>query len=196
MIRLLVADDHPIVREGLKRIVESCVDMEVVGEAVDGEAAVAKARELEPDVVLLDLSMPGPGFTETLEALAALPRRPRILVLSAHAEETHATRSLGAGADGYLTKERSSEKLEEAIRRVHAGETFPALAGRQLPHERLSEREYQVFLALAKGEGIKQIAHQLTLSPKTVSTYRSRILEKMNLAGNAELVRYVVEHGL
>lgn len=208
MIRLLVADDHPIVREGLKRIIGACTDMKVVGEAVDGPATVAQAGELQPDVVLLDVSMPGPGFLETMKALQALPTPPRVLVLSVHDEDTYAVRALQAGADGYLTKDQSTQRLEEAIRRVRAGGRYvrPALAeklsaaldavGDRLPHELLSEREYQVFHALAKGEGIKQIAHRLSLSPKTVSTYRSRVLEKMDLAGNAELVRYAVEHGL
>ena len=208
MIRVLIADDHPIVREGLKHIISECTDMQVLGEAVDGDAAVAQTRELLPDILLLDLSMPGPGFLETMRELRALPRPPRVLVLSGHAEELHAVRALKAGAQGYLTKDQSRERLEEAIRSIHAGQRYvsPALAGRLadtetadavlLPHESLSEREYEVMLALATGDGTKQIAHKLALSPKTVSTYRARILKKLGISGNAELVRYVVEHAL
>ncbi|MFQ5845601.1 MAG: response regulator transcription factor, partial [Planctomycetota bacterium] len=121
MIEILIADDHPIVREGLKRIVEECPDMRVLGEAVDGDEAVAKSRKASADVLLLDISMPGPGFLETLQRVRALPAAPRVLVLSVHPEDQFAVRALRAGAAGYLTKEQSPEELADAIRRVQGG---------------------------------------------------------------------------
>jgi two-component system, NarL family, invasion response regulator UvrY len=206
VIRLLIADDHPIVREGLKRIVADAPDLEVVGEAVDGNDAIAKSTALEPDVVLLDVYMPGPGFLETLRRLRTDRPELRVLVLSVQAEDDYAIRALRAGAAGYLTKDHSPERLAEAIRQVHRGGRFltTRLAQRMasvLDHERplheaLSEREYQVFRMLGGGLSGKEIAAELELSPKTVSTYRTRVLRKLNLKSNADLIRYAVEHDL
>lgn len=208
MIGLLVADDHPIVREGLKRIVGTYDDIHVVAEAVDGNDTIEKVQNGEVDVVLLDVSMPGPGFLETLRRLRELRPRVRILVLSVHPEDQYAVHALRAGASGYLTKDHSANELAEAIRKVHEGRRHlteslqdrlaEALdSGGEKPlHELLSSREFQVFCMIGSGKSVTDIAEELELSPKTVSTYRARILEKTKLSGNAEVIRYAVQHGL
>ena len=208
MIRLLVADDHPIVREGIKRLVAEVADMELVGEAANADQAFQLARETPADVILLDVSMPGPGFLETLSRLREQSPQLSVLVLSVHAEDQYAVRALRAGAAGYLTKDHSPEELADAVRRVHRGGKYVSAtlaeklasqleeSGERLPHELLSDREYQVLCGLGAGKAIKAIANELALSPKTVSTYRTRILEKMKFAHNADLVRYALQHGL
>jgi two-component system invasion response regulator UvrY len=208
MIRLLIADDHPVVREGLRRIVADDPGLQVVGEAVDGDGVLALTSQLPTDVVLLDVSMPGPGFLQVLERLRAEHPHIKVLVLSVHPEEQYAVRALRAGAAGYLTKDHSPEQLIEAIRRVHRGGKYvsPTLAerlatdlaagGPQAAHELLSHREYDVLCLLGSGRTVKEISAELALSPKTVSTYRARLLEKMRLSGNADLVRYAARHGL
>jgi two-component system invasion response regulator UvrY len=208
MIRLLIADDHPVVREGLRRIVADDPGLQVVGEAVDGDGVLALTSQLPTDVVLLDVSMPGPGFLQVLERLRAEHPLIKVLVLSVHPEEQYAVRALRAGAAGYLTKDHSPEQLIEAIRRVHRGGKYvsPTLAerlatdlaagGPQAAHELLSHREYDVLCLLGSGRTVKETSAELALSPKTVSTYRARLLEKMRLSGNADLVRYAARHGL
>jgi len=208
MIRLLIADDHPVVREGLRRIVADDPGLQVVGEAVDGDGVLALILRQPTDVVLLDVSMPGPGFLQVLERLRAEHPGVKVLVLSVHPEEQYAVRALRAGAAGYLTKDHSPEQLIEAIRRVHRGGKYvsPTLAerlatdlaagGPQAAHELLSHREYDVLCLLGSGRTVKEISAELDLSPKTVSTYRARLLEKMRLTGNADLVRYAARHGL
>ncbi len=207
MIRLLVADDHPIVREGLKRLVEECRDMEVVGEAESGDEILAMAHTHEADVVLLDVSMPGPGVLETIRRLRATREHLRILVLSVQPEEEYATRALRAGAKGYLMKNHSPEELVGAVRKVFDGGTYisSALAERLVfepdatefpPHERLSNREFEVLRLLASGQSIKEIGARLSLSAKTISSYRARLLEKLNLTTTADLIRYGIKHGL
>jgi two-component system, NarL family, invasion response regulator UvrY len=208
MIRLLIADDHPVVREGLRRIVADDPGLQVVGEAVDGDGVLTLISRQPTDVVLLDVSMPGPGFLQVLERLRAEHPGIKVLVLSVHPEEQYAVRALRAGAAGYLTKDHSPEQLIEAIRRVHRGGKYvsPTLAerlatdlaagGPQAAHELLSHREYDVLCLLGSGRTVKEISAELDLSPKTVSTYRARLLEKMRLTGNADLVRYAARHGL
>jgi len=208
MIRVLLADDHQIVREGIKRIVDEGEDMRVEGEAVDGDEALELARTANADVLLLDVSMPGPGFLETMRRIREECPRLRILVLSVHPEDHYAVRALRAGASGYLTKDHSPEELADAIRRVHSGRKYvtASLAERLVvelepethrpAHEALSDREFEVLLAIASGKSIKEIAAEKELSPKTVSTYRARILSKMELSSNADLVRYAVEQNL
>jgi DNA-binding NarL/FixJ family response regulator len=206
VIGILIADDHPIVREGLKRILEECPDMRVVAEAVDSSEVVEKSRQPGVDVLLLDVSMPGPGFLETLQRIRAREPSPRVLVLSVHPEDQFAVRALRAGAAGYLTKDQSPEELAEAIRRVQHGGRYVSRAlaepselepdTQRPPHESPSDREDQVFERLAAGQSVKEIASELALSPKTVSTYRTRILQKMKLGSNAELIRYAVRAGL
>ena len=208
MIRILVVDDHPIVRAGLRRIAEDDRGITVTAEATSGEAALVALRQHAVDVVLLDVSMPGSPFTETLRRLREEHPTVRILVLSAHPEDQWAVRALRGGASGYLTKDHSPEQLLDAIRRVHRGGRYvsPTLAERlaaQLgqdfvgaPHEQLSDREFDVLRGLGAGRTVKEVASALDLSPKTVSTYRARLMEKMQFATNADLVRYSAEHGL
>ena len=197
MIRILVVDDHPIVRAGLRRIAEDDRGITVTAEATSGEDALAALRQNVADVVLLDVSMPGSPFTETLRRLREEHPTVRILVLSAHPEDQWAVRALRGGASGYLTKDHSPEQLLDAIRRVHRGGRYvsPTLAERlaaQLgqdfvgaPHELLSDREFDVLRGLGAGRTVKEVASALDLSPKTVSTYRARLMEKMQFATTA-----------
>ncbi len=208
MIRLFIADDHPVVRAGLRGIIEGEPDFEVVGEACDGGDMLARIGRTPAEVLLLDVSMPGPGFLEVLRGLKHDHPRLAVLVLSVHPEDQYAVRALRAGAAGYLTKDHSPEELVAAIRKVHRGGKYvsPSLAeklaeGLEIgaggsPHEHLSNREYDVLCFLGSGRTVKEIARRLALSPKTVSTYRARVLEKMKLATNADLVRYAAQHGL
>jgi len=210
MTRLLIADDHPIVREGLRRVVEDAPGggITVVGEASDGDDLLAQATSVDPDVVLLDITMPGPGFVETIQRLKAIHPRVRILVLSVQPEDQFAVRALKAGAAGYVSKNLSPEHLVTAIQEVVRGGRYvsPSLAQRlaaavadgadRPPHEGLSAREYQVLCLIGAGKSVKEIAAAMELSVKTVSTYRARILEKTTLKSNAEIIRYTVEHGL
>ena len=207
-VRLVIADDHPVVREGLKYLVSQNRDMTLVGEADDARSTLEACRTTAVDVLLLDVSMPGMAVVDLIRELRAAGRSPRILVLSVHPERYYARRVLQAGADGYLTKNHSPTALADAIRQVHGGRKYvtPALAeelavslseGRALaPHEALSNREYEVFRRLGAGVAVNAIANELVLSPKTVRTYRSRILEKMSIRSTAELIFYAVQNGL
>jgi DNA-binding NarL/FixJ family response regulator len=182
--------------------------MELAGEAVDGDGALQKCAEVSVDVLLLDVSMPGPGFLETMHRLRKEHPGVRILVLSVHSEDQYAVRALRLGASGYLTKDHSPDELAGAIRRAYRGGKYvtESLAERlafelesdreMTPHSMLSDREYQVLCKLGSGTSVKETAAELGLSPKTVSTYRTRVLTKMNLKSNAELIRYVLRHGL
>ena len=208
MIRLAIADDHPIVREGLRRIASEDAGISVRGEASTGDELFRLLAEEAVDVVLLDVSMPGATFVETLRELREQHPSIKVLVLSVHPEDQWAMRALRAGASGYLTKDHSPEQLVEAIRRVSRGGKYvseslaESLAGMmdngraRAPHERLSDREFEVLRALGSGMTVKDVADQLRLSAKTVSTYRVRLLEKMGLKSKADLVRYVVQHDL
>ncbi|HLE28328.1 MAG TPA: response regulator transcription factor [Anaerolineales bacterium] len=208
MIKVLIADDHAVVRQGLKQILGETSDMQVVGEATTGPEALEKARAEGWDVMILDLTLPGRSGFEILKALRAEKPDQPVLILSMHAEDQFAVRLLKAGASGYLTKESVPEELIKAIRKVVAGGKYvsPALAERlafemdaaseRLPHEALSDREFQVMQMIATGKAVKQIAEELSLSVKTVSTYRARILEKMNLKTNADLIHYAIQQRL
>ena len=210
MIRIFIADDHPIVRQGLRRIVESDPGLVISGEAGDAEALLTGLDRHVTDLVLLDVSMPGGPFLETLQRLRAKHPTVRVLVLSVHPEDQWAVRALRAGASGYLTKDHSPDQLLDAIRRVYRGGKYvsPTLAehlAQQLdagaqragaPHELLSDREFEVMRRLGSGLTVSQIATELAISAKTVSTYRARILEKMAVGTNAELVRYAARYGL
>lgn len=209
MIRLLIADDHQILRDGLKYVVSQSRDISVVGEADTGDGTLELCRNIDADVLLLDVSMPGSGVLDTIKGVKSIRPRLRILVLSMHPESQYARRVLAAGADGYLTKTHSSRALASAVREVHGGRKYltPSLAqelaldvarGRsgQHVHETLSNREYQTFLQLGAGKGILEIAASLNLSPKTVRTYRARILEKTNLKSTAEIIFYAISRGL
>lgn len=208
MIRVLIADDHAIVRQGLKQILSDTEDMLIAGEADDGSEALLLARQSPWDVFLLDVSMPNRNGIDTLKQLKKeFPRLP-VLILSMHPEEHYAVRALKAGASGYLTKQSAPEQLVTAIRQVAQGKKYlsPAVAVQlaeainegteKLPHERITDREYQVLTLIASGKTLTQIADALNLGVATVSTYRARLLEKMGLRNTAELIRYGLEHGL
>jgi len=207
-MRVLIADDHPVVRQGLKQILLADPDLEVSGEAEDGDQALDLARRVEWDVALLDFSMPGLHGLELVgELKREFPSRP-VLLLSMHPEGVHATRVLRAGGSGYLNKGSTAQELTSAIRKVASGGKYlsPALAERlaldlvletRKPlHESLSDKEYRIMWMLASGKSIGRIARDLSLSPSTVSTFRMRILNKLTLSSNAELVRYAISHNL
>ena len=208
MIRVVLADDHAMVREGIRRVLEERSGITVVGEAASTAELLAELGRVDADVVLLDIAMPGPGIVETLRQVKAIRPRARLLVVTAYPEADYAVRVFRAGAAGYLTKDRSLDQLVDAVRRVSRGGIYvspalgEALAARLLGDERqpthvaLSDREFEVLKGLAEGEPLKAIAGRMALSPKTVTTYRSRILQKLGLRGNADLVRYAMEHGL
>ncbi len=208
MIRILIADDHAIVRKGLKQIISETQDMLVADEAGDGQEVLNKVRKNGFDMVLLDISMPGRTGLDILRELKAEKPKMPILVLSMYPEEQYAVRVLRAGASGYLTKESAPDELIAAIRRVSLGKKYitPSLAERlaldldidsEKPlHETLSDREYQVLCLIASGKTVGEIAEKLSLSAKTISTYRARILEKMNMKNNAELTHYTLQHKL
>jgi DNA-binding NarL/FixJ family response regulator len=208
-VRIVLADDHAIVREGLKRIVGDVEDFQVVGEAADGTAVMQAVRELEFDVLVLDLSMPGRSGMELIKLVKAEKPRLRILVLSMHQEMQYAVRAIKSGASGYLTKETAPSQLEQAIRKVSTGgayisaEVAEQLAlgampggGGALPHESLSDREFEVFRLLVTGHAVSDIAHKLNLSVKTVSTHKANLMQKLGLSNQTELVRYALKHGL
>ena len=208
MIRVLLCDDHAIVRAGLKEILADTGDIVVAGEAANGQEVLARVREGGFDLLVLDMSMPGRSGLELIKLVKAEKPESRILILSMHSEEQYAVRALKAGAAGYLGKESAPDRLVAAIRRVAAGgayvspETAERLAlgaargGDALPHTRLSDREFQVFQLIAAGRSITEIAQQLSLSAKTVSTHKTRLMEKMGLANQADLIRYALEHKL
>ena len=208
MIRLVVADDHQMVRQGFRRIIEAHPDMEIVAEAAEGTELLRILESVAADVLILDITMPGPGFLLVMDALRARFPRLAVLVVSMHAEEQWAVQALKAGASGYLTKTHSAEELAEGIRRIHAGGRYitgslaESLArhfgpgGGTAPHDSLSRREFEVLRRLGSGRMVKTVAQEMALSPKTVSTYRKRILEKLGLHSTADLIRYAVEHDL
>ena len=204
MIRVLIADDHKIVRDGLKRIVAAAADMEIAAEAANGDEALAAVKAADFDVALLDMSMPGLAGMDLIKRLKIEKPKLRILVLSMHGEHQYAARALKAGAAGYLNKDSAAEALIGAIRKVagggvHISEAAAASllqAGDKAPHEALSDREFEVLRLLVDGLGPTDIGERLHLSVKTVSTHKTRILEKLNVRSTAELVRYALEHRL
>lgn len=208
-IRVLIADDHSVVRQGLKQILSETDDLVVAGEASNGVAVMQMVREGNWDVVLMDVSMPDRNGIDALKLIKKeYPRLP-VLVLSMHPEEHYAVRALKAGAAGYLTKQGAPELLVSAIRQVAAGKKYVSAAvaeelanaildddDERPPHEKLSDREYQTLVMISSGKTISQIADELSLSVKTVSVYRARLLEKMKMKNNAELTHYGLKHGL
>jgi DNA-binding NarL/FixJ family response regulator len=201
MISVLIADDHKIVRDGLRRILAAHADLSIEGEAANGDEALALVRSREYDVAMLDMSMPGLSGIDLIKRLRIERPKLRILVLSMHGEEQYAARVLKAGAAGYLTKDSAAEQLVGALRKIaaggmHIGEVAAAslvAAGRQ-PHQALSDREFEVLRLLVEGKSPGDIAEQLHLSVKTVSTHKTRILEKLGLKSTADLVRYALEN--
>jgi two-component system invasion response regulator UvrY len=208
MLTILIADDHPVFRRGLKQIIAEASDMVVADEAIDGWEVLNKVRADNYDVVLLDISMPGKTGIDVLSELKNEKPGLRILMLSMHPEEQYAVRALRAGASGYLTKESAPDELIAAIRKVSTGGKYVSSSmaeklasvvqenAEQLPHERLSDREYRVMCMIASGKTVSEIAKELSLSVKTISTYRSRILQKMKMKNNSELTRYAISKSL
>ena len=209
MIKVLIADDHSVVRRGLRQILdETAGEIQVHGEAVNGGDVLEKIQAEAWDVLILDITMPGRSGLDILKDLRKLRPALPVLILSMHAEEQFATRMFKAGAAGYLNKESAPEELVKAVRKVHGGGRYisPTQAERmvldladprdQLPHERLSDREFEILCLMATGKTPTQIGKELGLSIKTISTYRSRILEKMHLTTSAQLTHYAIANGL
>jgi DNA-binding NarL/FixJ family response regulator len=208
MIRILIADDHAIVRQGVRQVLALAADMEVVAEARDGWEVVERLRAGGVDLVITDMSMPGPHGVDLVKRIKDEHPRLPVLVLSMHGEAQVTARVLKAGAAGYLTKDSEPEVLIDAARKVAAGGRHidpslaeklvfeTSLAGEQKPHERLSNREYEVLVRIAEGESLNDIAESLHISAKTISTHKARLMQKLNVHSTAELVRYALQNGL
>jgi len=208
MIKVLICDDHAIVRQGLKQIVEDCNDIMIAGEASSGEELIRMISKDDSHVIVLDITMDGIGGIETLKEIKHQKPDLGVLMLSMHPEEQYAIRVLKAGASGYLTKKSAPGELVQAIRAVFKGNKYitPSVSEKLVsnlnsdkqiqPHENLSDREYQVFVLLAKGKTVGQIADDLHISVKTVSTYKSRILDKMGINNMADMIRYAIDKKL
>jgi len=208
MLRVFIADDHAIVREGLKQILAETSDMVVAGEAANGREVLDQMREDDWDVILLDISMPGRDGLDALKQLKHEKPGVPVLILSMYPEEQYAVRALRAGASGYLTKESAPEELVAAIRKVSQGGEYVSISlgerlasyvkrgGERALHEMLSDREYEVMLMIASGKTVKEIAGDLSLSAKTISTNRARLLKKMGMKNNAEITYYAIKKGL
>ncbi len=208
MIKVLITDDHPVVREGLKQILRETLDIMVTGEASTGQDALTQVLKHDFDVVLMDISMPGRNGLDMLKELKQVKPELKILILSIYPEQQYAIRALKANAAGYLTKESAPGELITAIRKVALGGKYvsTSLAERlafdlsgdtnQMPHEKLSDREYEVMCKMASGKTVKEIGKELALSSKTISTYRRRILDKLQMKSSAEITHYAIQRGL
>lgn len=208
MIRIMIADDHALVREGLTWVIGQNPDIEIVCEATNGMEIMPLLRKNDVDILLLDITMPGGKFLDTMKRICAELPDIKVLVLSAHPEESYALRAIDAGAKGYLNKAHSSEELAEAIRRIYNGSKYITNSVADIllqerdkdhskpTHETLTNREYEILCMLGSGKRFKDIATLLSLSPKTVSAHRTHILGKLNLKTTGELIRYAVEHDI
>ena len=208
MVKVLIADDHPVVREGLKRIIQETPDVTVMDEAENGQEVIDKVRRNDYNAIIMDMVMPGMSGLDILKQLRSEKPKLPVLILSMYPDDQYAIRALRAGAAGYLTKNRAAKELIMAIRQVCSGKRYitAAVADKlascleadpsKVPHERLSDREYQVMQMIASGKTVKEIAETMFLSAPTISTYRSRILEKMRMKNNAEITYYAIKHGL
>ena len=208
MIRILIADDHTIVREGLKQMLSACADFKVVGEASNGHEVLARLEDCPCDLLLLDMSMPGRSGTELIRQVKSERPKLQVLVLTMHEEHQYAVRAIKAGAAGYLTKETASDLLVSAIRKVASGGAFiPPAVAEQLaldamprtsvtPHLALSDREFQVLRLLVAGRSVTDIAEELHLSVKTISTHKARMMQKLDISSQADLIRYAISHNL
>lgn len=208
MIRILIADDHTIVREGLKQMLSACADFKVVGEASNGHEVLARLEDCPCDLLLLDMSMPGRSGTELIRQVKSERPKLQVLVLTMHEEHQYAVRAIKAGAAGYLTKETASDLLVSAIRKVASGGAFitPAVAEQLAldamprtsvtPHLALSDREFQVLRLLVAGRSVTEIAEELHLSVKTISTHKARMMQKLDISSQADLIRYAISHNL
>lgn len=208
MLRILIADDHEIVRRGIKQILQEGLSFPEIGEAADTSTLIQKATNEPWDIVISDLSMPGGGGIEAIAAIRLEKPQQRILIVSIYPEEQYAVRVIRLGASGYLNKDAATEELLKAVQVILSGRRYihPFIAEKitlalrnqagLLPHELLSEREFDVMIKLVSGDTISEIAEQLSLSPNTVSTYRSRILQKMDMKSNAEIITYAIKNHL
>jgi len=208
MVKVFIADDHAVVRQGLKQIISEVSDMHVLGESDNGFEVIDHVKTGNYDMVILDITMPGPNIIDLVKQIHQIKPQMPILVLSIHPEEQYAVRVLRCGASGYLTKESAPEELVNAIRKLSKGGKYvsAALAEKllftlgtdqeKLPHDNLSDREYQSLCMIAAGKTVKDIAQDLNLSEKTISTYRSRVLQKMGMKNNAEITHYAFKYGL
>ncbi len=208
MIRVLIADDHAVVRRGLRQILQELPGVSGVDEAASGQEALAGIRKRSYDLVLLDISMPGASGLDVLKQIKSERPKLPVLMLSMHPEDQYALRALKAGASGYLTKETAPEQLVTAVTRILDGRRYvsESLAehiasgldhpGERLPHEDLSDREFQIMRMLAFGKTVTEIGDELSLSAKTVSTYRTRVLSKMGFRTNADITRYAIQYKL
>lgn len=208
MIKVIIADDHPIFREGLKKTISKSHDIVVADEANSGDELLKKVKKGNYDVIIMDISMPDINGIEVLKDLQGLKQKPAVLILSGHPEEQFAVRALKAGAAGYLTKGSVPDEIISAIKKISLGGKYvtSTLAEKladairydseKPPHEKLSDREYTVMVMLASGKSLQEIASELCLSVPTISTYRFRTLQKLNLKNNAELIHYALRHNL
>jgi DNA-binding NarL/FixJ family response regulator len=208
MIRVLVADDHAVVRKGLVQILADTENIRVMGEAPNAAEALRQLRQTPCDVLLMDVSMPGKNGIEALKVIKEEFPQVKVLILSMYPEDQFGVRALKAGASGYLTKDSPPDKMIEAVERIMSGKRYITAelaellaesmgpASEVAPHHTLSDREFQTMRLIASGKKLSEIADTLALSPKTVSVYRSRLLEKMKLSNNAELTHYAIKHGL
>ncbi|MFM7482596.1 MAG: response regulator [Candidatus Methylopumilus sp.] len=206
-IKILLVDDHAVVRMGFKMLIEAEADIKVIGEAESGEVAVKLSQELKPDIIVMDITMPGIGGLEAIDRIIAKDKNTKILVLSAHEDSVHPKRVLNAGAMGYLTKRSAAEELIKAIKSIHQGKRYlepniaqqmaiTQLSGETNPVEILSDREFEVFMALAKGKSTNEIADTLCLSPRTVGTHLYNIKQKLNANNSAEIALVAIRCGL
>jgi two-component system, NarL family, invasion response regulator UvrY len=206
-IKILLVDDHAVVRMGFKMLIEAEDDITVIGEAESGEVAIKLFQELKPDIIVMDITMPGIGGLEAIDRIIAKDKNTKILVLSAHEDSVHPKRVLNAGAMGYLTKRSAAEELIKAIKSIHQGKRYlepniaqqmaiTQLSGETNPVEILSDREFEVFIALAKGKCTNEIADTLCLSPRTVGTHLYNIKQKLNANNSAEIALIAIRCGL
>ncbi len=206
-IKILLVDDHAVVRMGFKMLIEAEADIKVIGEAESGEVALKLFQELKPDIIIMDITMPGIGGLEAIDRIMAKDKNTKILVLSAHEDSVHPKRVLNAGAMGYLTKRSAAEELIKAIKSIHQGKRYlepniaqqmaiTQLSGETNPVEILSDREFEVFMALAKGKSTNEIADTLCLSPRTVGTHLYNIKQKLNANNSAEIALIAIRCGL
>lgn len=208
MIKIIIADDHAFMREGIKKTIQDEIDMQVIGEASNANEALAIMKDSDADIAVIDISMPGKSGLDILKDLKAMKKKFKVLILSMHPEDRFAIRALKAGAVGYLTKESAPDELVKAIRTVLTGRKYVSKAlaeklidllsddNEGLPHERLSDREYEVFIKIASGKKAIAIAEELSISVHTVNTYRARILEKLSMNSNVELTQYAMHNNL
>ncbi len=208
MIKIFIADDHPLIRKGIKEIFEEEIDIKVIGDAAYPHEVLEGLKKLEPDVLITDLSMPGRSGLDLISDIKQLFPKLPVLVLTMHPEDRFAVRALKAGAFGYLTKDAKPEEIIKAVRQVVTGRKYitPSLAEMlateidrditKMPHELLSDREFQIMQLVASGKKVSEIAEKLSISIRTVNTYRARVMNKMNMKTNADLTLYAVENNL